>query len=198
MYALWLAVWEAPIVIMILLANRHHLLTHEQAALAYPGMKTAVLLDHRGIIGGDILLVSPLCAWMVTHYASWWKGPSVGVAALIAQVCSCIMLYTWAEASRKNGLIESFNNLGMTSTNGWVHGTYLFASLTVIFLSFFATPLMSPTFVWVAVAGLGIHITVGLIQPEYHTYGTVSPQTITTVVIVWLILLGRGLFLADR
>lgn len=200
MFALWLILWEAPIVIIILLANQDHLLTMKQAQayVPYHGMKVAVLSNHRGIIGGDILLVSPICAWMLAHYEVWWKNRPIGIAVLVAGVCSGLMLYVWANASKKNHLVEPFNHLGSITVNGWVHGAYMLAALTVIFLFFFATPHLSMTFAWVAIVGLGVHITVGLIQPEYHTYGTVSMTTIAIVIGVWAVLLGRGMFLTDR
>jgi hypothetical protein len=199
MYALSLIAWWIPIVIMIYLAYRMHLLTREQADAhePYRGKKTAVLMDHRGIIGGDIVIVSPLCAWVMTYYMSNWKGWAIGVAAAIAFACSALMIYLWAKSSKENELIETFNFLGKTTNNGWVHGTYMFVAITVITLSLFFTPTMSTTFVWVMIVGLGIHITVGLIQPEYHTYRRVCKKTKAVVIVVWVVLLGRGLFIVN-
>jgi hypothetical protein len=172
------------------------LLTKKQSRVRYNWAKgfakVAVFMEHGGM-WGDFFLVSPISSWMWTYYRNQWTGNAVGKSFLIALAIGLGMLVMWVKGSKH--LIEPFARFGKVTFNGVVHFLYMVIHLTIIFLFFFHTPKVDPHFVWVAVVGLGIHIAIGLLQPEWNTYRRINPVNLVIVGVAVSLLIGKGWFL---
>lgn len=90
----------------------------------------------------------------------------------------------------ENVLSSSFHKLC-----GGIHGVYTFLSIAALILLYAFTPVSATSDAYRAVVSILLmgHIVAGVIQPDWHTNGTVSRNTWLTAIGAWIILLGAWL-----
>lgn len=201
---------EVVIIVKGINAYSKHLFSRRQANRKYGShrrTKVAVFAEHGGM-WGYFFILSPLCAGMVALLASEWTLPNITIALSLSIVVGSLMIKKWAKDN--NGVIETFvtpqkvvhegkvyYEKGKTTGNGWIHYGYMVVCLTLVFLMFFFTKKVDGWFLWLTVAGLPIHLCLGLLQPEFNTHGKVSTSNKLIVLGLSIVLVARGYFLSN-
>ncbi len=183
-YVLYLL--EAIIVIQASLAYSYGLWSWKQASQRVWSKPFAVFTEHGGM-WGDAFLVSPLAAWSCHFYYRQWSGKGVVTCFIISLAVTGLMLDHWRKNTKR--FVETFAMDEELTAAGWLHGAYMVLALTIVLLMFFGTSNVGQGFATVLAVGLGIHIAIGLLQPELSTFGRLRVSTITQLLFAWFMLL---------
>ena len=130
--------------------------------------KIGYFIEHVGM-WGDVFIVSPLIAYLISQYYIYWSWVSVSYC-----LAPCLMIGAIAtHLSRQSSyhLDDSFNEDGRTLPAGWLHIGYTVVSLTAILLYYFGTPRSNTREHVLLVTGvLSFHLAIGILIPPLVTY----------------------------
>ena len=149
-----------------------------------PGKVLAVWIEHFGM-WGDVILVSPVCAYIIVRFFPIWTTTDFLLSALISFVAGAALLWLW-EAGSKN-LDESLARDGELTVSGWLHGLYMMVAIFWLVLFFVFTPVAAISHTeasWISV-WMMVHVFLGFVCPEINTYRRVSTVTLCSWLALW-------------
>lgn len=152
-------------------------------------------IAHLGM-WGDLILVSPMIAFIWNAAFDQWTLMQIVIAFGIGAVVSLVMHFFYSQSP----FPESHVFGKRLTVAGWIHMIYMGLALGILILFFFSTKENIP--VWVirfVVIGLGVHIVLGthcLVGMLNFDWYREKPQTKwttwLTIIVVWLLLTWRS------
>lgn len=156
------------------------------------GKPAAFMFEHLGI-WGDIVLVSPLNAFVYTEFRHLWNSPEIFWSGVASFVLTAGMVNMWRESSRS--LNEAFGINGKLTVAGWIHGIYMWQSLVLIFLFYFGTDHQATkSYALVVSVTLAVHVALGTFGPDKVTRGFIQNRSKQVVGVAWLLIAGAFLY----
>jgi hypothetical protein len=158
---------EALVLIQADLANKTHFLTADQ--LQKQGIQGLPFIWHFGM-WGDFIIISPIAAYIVSHYFNQWRLTTLSISFIGSLVSSALLgcFYTLSSMPEAHTMNHSLTLTGM------VHLVYMFTAFTIFSEYFFFTPVIAR--VELAVISLlmffhvfiGTHMALGIINEFIH------------------------------
>ncbi len=146
-------------------------------------------IAHGGM-WGDVLIISPILAFIVERYSPGWSWGKIGTAILVGLIASFVMHETYKAGT----IIEAHVQRGHLTDAGWMHLLYMaaaFAVLGLYFLDAEYTPYMWLVSVLLIIhTVVGNHVVLGLVQPDWYpgrpltsmgTWGTIGGTAVLTL-----------------
>ncbi len=171
------------VLLQAVLAYRDYFFSVAQMQLCHADR--GVPFDMHTGMWGDLFIITPLMALVVSKYAHFWDNTAMLWAVGAGVVLSLIMHCTYISAGNK--FPEAHTHDGDLTAAGMVHLIYMGLAFAVIALFFFATPHPAAGDVRLVYAllmvhvVLGVHVPLKLLAPEWFPYhgiwdwGTFAP-----------------------
>lgn len=144
------------------------------------GVRIGYIIEHGGW-WGDLILISPVTAYILTHFR--WEDRTITNALILAVAISTVLLAIWLKGSYR--VWDVFHRNGEIKTAGWLHYGYMIAVLTALILFYFGGTKPSRQEANLITAAVAIHVVLGFLQPEWKTFGRVSPGTLLFAGAAW-------------